>query len=206
MRLSVASFDIGNTLLRIPDGGGFCTHFSRVTGRPFDDLRPLFLRYFLTQDLPMRHAVELACTEIGYTDPGLVVDSYGQPNAVVFDDVLPAIRKLREAGVKIVAISNCAPWDAGGIADTGLGSLLDEVFYSFQIGAAKPHPSIFVHAQEALHARPKEMMHIGDNWAADVEGAISAGWAAVLLDRGGATIRSRQSDRVRVIRSLEELV
>ena len=202
---AVVSFDLGNTLLRLPPGGGFCAHFSRITAIPFDTLRPLFVKYFLTCDLPMRRAVSLACAEIGYPAPQRVIDSYTPPVGVAFDDVVPALTRLRAAGVKVIAVSNCAPWDAGGLAAAGLASLLDEVFCSYQIGATKPDRWIFRHAQTAIGANPRQILHIGDTYRADVEGATHAGWSAVLLDRSGTSVPPR-GRRVQMIRSLEDPV
>lgn len=171
----VVSLDIGNTLLRLPPPGGFCAHFSRTTGHAFDTLRPLFAQYFLTRDLPVREAVALACAQIGYPNPNYVVDSYTPPAGVAFDDVVPALTRLRAAGVKIIAVGNCAPWDTDGMATTGLAPLLDDVFYSFQIGVAKPDPRIFRQVQAVIGAEPAEILHIGDTLTADVQGATPPG-------------------------------
>jgi putative hydrolase of the HAD superfamily len=200
------SFDIGNTLLRLPHPGGFCAHFSRTTGIAFDTLKPLFAQYFLTRDLPIREAVTRACAEIDYPDPNHVVDSYTPPAGLAFDDVVPTLTRLRAAGVSVIAVGNCAPWDSGGIAATGLAPLLDEVFCSFQIGAAKPDPRIFRHVQTAIGAKPEEILHLGDTPTADVQGATSAGWSALLLDRNASRSAARQNRRTRMIRSLADLV
>jgi HAD superfamily hydrolase (TIGR01509 family) len=202
----IVSFDLGNTLMRLPPQGGFCAHFSRTTGVPFGILRPLFAKYFHTRDLPIRCAVTLACQEIGYPNPNRVVDGYTPPAADVFDDVIPTLTRLREAGVKIIAISNCAPWDASAIAPTGLTPLLDEIFCSFQIGAAKPDPRIFRQVQARIKAKPEDLLHIGDTPTADVQGATSAGWSALLLDRDGNKVPARQNNPIRVIRTLADLV
>jgi len=53
------------------------------------------------------------------------------------------------------------------------------VVVSQRIGSIKPHPSIFAAAQAALGApTPAVCLHVGDDWAADVVGAIRAGWRA----------------------------
>lgn len=205
----IVSFDIGNTLLRIPPPGGFCTHFSRTTGLAFETLRPLFTRYFLTRDLPIREAVTHACAQIGYPNPDHVVDSYTPPAGVAFDDAVPALTRLtrlRAVGVGVIAVSNCAPWDTDGMNATGLTPLLDEVFYSFQIGAAKPDPRIFRHIQAAIGAEPEDILHIGDALTADVQGATSAGWSALLLDRGTSGSEAHRNHQARTIRSLTDLV
>jgi putative hydrolase of the HAD superfamily len=58
---------------------------------------------------------------------------------------------------------------------------------SQRVGTIKPHPAIFAAARAALgEPRPGEILHVGDDWAADVVGAKAAGWrAAYLHDRPG---------------------
>jgi FMN phosphatase YigB (HAD superfamily) len=59
------------------------------------------------------------------------------------------------------------------------------VVVSQRVGAIKPHPAIFGAAREALgDPDPATILHVGDDWAADVVGAKQAGWlAAYLADR-----------------------
>lgn len=56
---------------------------------------------------------------------------------------------------------------------------------SSEIGFAKPDPRFFAAAAKSLSARPEEILLIGDDLASDYQGALAAGWHAVLLDRGG---------------------
>jgi FMN phosphatase YigB (HAD superfamily) len=67
---------------------------------------------------------------------------------------------------------------------------LAAIVVSERVGAIKPHPAIFRAAETALRraeGRPLEpgsILHIGDDWAADVVGAAGAGWrTAYLRDR-----------------------
>jgi FMN phosphatase YigB (HAD superfamily) len=52
----------------------------------------------------------------------------------------------------------------------------------------KPHPQIFRAAEHDLGLAPgAAILHVGDDWAADVVGASSAGWRTAYL-------RDRQAD------------
>ena len=64
---------------------------------------------------------------------------------------------------------------------------LSGIFVSQRIGTIKPHPAIFAHVQASLGRRPDEILHVGDDWAADIVGAASAGWRVAYL-------RNRQHD------------
>jgi HAD superfamily hydrolase (TIGR01509 family) len=62
---------------------------------------------------------------------------------------------------------------------------LRAVVVSQRVGTIKPHPAIFAAARTALgDPAPDEILHVGDDWAADVVGAKAVGWrAAYLRDR-----------------------
>lgn len=47
---------------------------------------------------------------------------------------------------------------------------------------SKPHPAIFRSTLAQLGARPAEVLHVGDNFVADVCGAAQAGMSRVLVD------------------------
>ncbi len=62
---------------------------------------------------------------------------------------------------------------------------LTAIVVSQRVGTIKPHPAIFAAARAALDDPPPDtILHVGDDWAADVAGAKAAGWrAAYLRDR-----------------------
>lgn len=64
------------------------------------------------------------------------------------------------------------------------------IVVSQRVGTIKPHPAIFAAARAALGdpvPDPAAILHVGDDWAADVVGAKRAGWRA-------AWLRSRPAD------------
>jgi HAD superfamily hydrolase (TIGR01509 family) len=70
----------------------------------------------------------------------------------------------------------------------GWSRLLSAIVVSQREGTIKPHPAIFAAARTALgDPEPARILHVGDDWAADVVGALDAGWRA-------AWIRSRPED------------
>ena len=65
---------------------------------------------------------------------------------------------------------------------------LTAIVVSQRVGTIKPHPAIFETARAAVGSPPPEaILHVGDDWAADVVGALEAGWRA-------AWIRTRPED------------
>ena len=126
---------------------------------------------------------------------------------VLFDDALPALHRLAEAGIESIIVSNHV-WalpeivDALGLGGRGMGDLIAGVITSARCGYRKPHPAIFRAALRLTSARPEEIVMVGDSVSADVRGAAGVGMHAVLIDRTGTT---PMPEDVRVIRSLLEV-
>jgi HAD superfamily hydrolase (TIGR01509 family) len=61
---------------------------------------------------------------------------------------------------------------------------LAAIVVSQRVGTIKPHPAIFAAARDALGGpSPDTILHVGDDWAADVVGAATAGWHAAWIRR-----------------------
>ncbi|WP_286265374.1 HAD family hydrolase [Brooklawnia propionicigenes] len=203
--MKAVSFDIGNTLLQGGPGGGYCSHFARCVDRPFDCLRPIFRQYFLTTRTDLAAATRAACGAIGHADADAIIDSYRPQPARVFPDALPCLEWLKTRGFRMFGLSNCTPWEAGGLVETGLAAFLEDVIYSFDAGAIKPEQPIFQRAIEQVGIPTAEVTHVGDSLGADIHGAISVGWKAVLLDRGRSSEHPGLPPAVPVISTLDDL-
>jgi putative hydrolase of the HAD superfamily len=103
----------------------------------------------------------------------------------VFPDVIPALDTMQAAGLRLAVVSNWG-WAAPELLQTlELARHFEVLSISARVGFQKPHPAIFEHALELLEVRPDEVVHVGDDAAADVAGARRAGIEAVLIDRKG---------------------
>ena len=117
-----------------------------------------------------------------------------------FPDVEPALRELRERGLRLVVASN---WDCSlpdWLARAGLADLVDGAASSAVVGQAKPAAAVFEEALRIAGVGPEEAVHVGDSVENDVEGARAAGVSAILLARNG-----EPPPGVPAIRSLAEL-
>jgi HAD superfamily hydrolase (TIGR01509 family) len=104
-------------------------------------------------------------------------------------DAEPTLRTASEAGFRLGILSN---WPLARTIDRyveahGWKELLPVVVVSQRVGVIKPHPEIFALAAEAMNLAPERLLHVGDDWAADVVGASDAGWRVAYL-------RNRQGD------------
>ena len=116
----------------------------------------------------------------------MIVESY----SMAFVALIPApptsgrvIRELAERGFRVAILSN---WPLAATIDrfveaAGWMSDLSAIFVSERIGTIKPHAAIFAHAAASLGLEPAAILHVGDDWAADVTGAAAAGWHSAYL-------------------------
>jgi FMN phosphatase YigB (HAD superfamily) len=123
-----------------------------------------------------------------------VIDVYSQAfidRMAPVDDALPTLEALAGRGFALAILSN---WPLTVTIErfaeaNGWLPYLRAVVVSERVGTIKPHPGIFRAAEAALglgSARDgaTAILHVGDDWAADVVGARGAGWrAAYLRDR-----------------------
>lgn len=85
-----------------------------------------------------------------------------------------------------------------GIAERlGIGHYFPHIVTSIEVGWRKPDPRIFEHAFSLTGAKPAEVMFVGDNWEADIEGPARIGMSTWYV---GVSAPGR------VRRSLAELV
>ncbi|MGI4739678.1 MAG: HAD family hydrolase [Janthinobacterium lividum] len=67
-----------------------------------------------------------------------------------------------------------------------LDTLVDALITSEDVGVLKPDPAIYQVALHRLQATPAQTVMVGDNWSADVLGALAVGIRPVWLNRTGA--------------------
>lgn len=102
----------------------------------------------------------------------------------VFDDVRPALLRLKELGLKLGVISN---WDERLrplLDQLELTSLFEVIVVSHEVGFCKPSPEIFREAIRLLNFSSEQVLHVGDNQTEDVEGARRVGLRAVIRETG----------------------
>ena len=102
-------------------------------------------------------------------------------NFELYEDVIPVLDRLREAGLKIGLVSNSAR-DVHAFARHHALDI-DAGISSFYHGKTKPHASIFRAVLDLLETEPADAVMVGDVIEDDIEGALAVGMRAILLDR-----------------------
>lgn len=116
------------------------------------------------------------------------IDTYSR----AFVEALPA-----PPGIEALLAGLAVRWRLGLLSNWPLAATIDRyleaagwdrhlsaVVVSQRVGAIKPHVAIFRAAEAALGMEPEDrdrILHVGDDWAADVVGAKRAGWRAAYL-------------------------
>ena len=122
-------------------------------------------------------------------DPGEVewaVEAYSR----AFVDALPATPGVGEMLERLAAertLAILSNWPLAVTIDryaeaNGWLPYLRAIVVSQRVGTIKPHPTIFAAARRELgDVPPAAILHVGDDWAADVVGASAAGWRTAWL-------------------------
>jgi FMN phosphatase YigB (HAD superfamily) len=98
-------------------------------------------------------------------------------------DARPALAWARRRGLMTMALSNSLGCTIPEDPIAALGSMVDHVFYSADIGATKPDPAAFRHLEHIAGLQPGQLLHVGDSVRADTAGALACGWNSAWLDR-----------------------
>lgn len=229
--LEAVFFDVGNTLVHPhPSVSHVCREVLAAAGHERDlsaieglmpDVDAYYERHYREDDTFWRSEEQTAEVWVGmysmlYRRLGLeadardlarrVYDEFGDPSRWrAYGDVEPAFRRLRDRGLKVGVISN---WDsrlASLLDGIGLGTLLETVVSSADVGLHKPDPRIFELACQRVGVKPARAAHVGDHHYADIVGAESAGLCAVLIDRhGGQNGSIADFDRLEAALGLED--
>ena len=110
-----------------------------------------------------------------------------QKELAPFDDTVPALRALREAGLTLGVVSNMGRELRTILDHLGLAAHLDTWMSSEEAGVAKPHAAIFRAALEQAGVGADGALFVGDSYESDVLGAQDAGMQAILLLRDAET-------------------
>ena len=103
----------------------------------------------------------------------------------MYEDVAPVLDALQKRGFIVGVISNSHRSLDAFREHFSLGTIISVSVSGAEHGCMKPHPSIFERALERAGVAAPEAMMVGDSVTHDIEGAVNAGWAAVLLRRSG---------------------
>lgn len=144
--------------------------------------------------------------ELGIVDDKLVqrlFDVFSDSSSYkLYNDTLPALRRLQRGGYRLGLISNFEGWLEELLVELEVGHIFDTTVISAVEGIEKPDPGIYEIALRRAAVTPDRAVHVGDSPGNDAAPAAELGMTAVLLDRDD---RYEHLNLYRRISSLEEL-
>lgn len=123
----------------------------------------------------------------------------------MYDDVAPVMAELQKRGLIVGVISNSHRSLDAFREHFALANVITVSVSGAEHGYMKPHRSIFDRALERANVTAEEAVMVGDSFKHDIEGALNAGWRAVLLRRSGDVPYALPPD-LPVIQTLPELL
>jgi len=147
-----------------------------------DSRRPLERHAFLTQDVPL--ATLAMAAGMGSEMDSLASDLAKELQGLcLFSEAPSVLTKARAAGLRLAVCSNLAR--EYGPTVRRLVPELDAYVFSYEVGVAKPHPTMYRIACAELRCNPAETVFVGDSKRCDYRGPRAFGMDARWLDRKG---------------------
>lgn len=156
-----------------------------------------WLRTEALRRLAVRHEHDAAVGEAAFG-----VFKAARNEVEVFADVPPSLRRLAER-FRLGTFSN----GNADVATMPIGSHFEVTLTAETVGYAKPQAEAFLALARALDLAPQDILYVGDNPQADVQGALEAGCRAVWVNRQGGEWPEHLGVRADLeVASLTELV
>ena len=108
---------------------------------------------------------------------------------VVHEGTLETLRELKARGYKLGIIANTVTeteipdW----MCRDGVADCFKTVILSSKVRLRKPDPTIYQLAARCIGSKPENCAYVGDNPVRDVEGAVNAGFGAMILFEDAGT-------------------
>jgi putative hydrolase of the HAD superfamily len=112
-----------------------------------------------------------------------VYDAFTLPGVwELFPDVPPTLRELIRLKIRLGVISNFDRRLHAILAGLNVRDVFEHTIISSEIGCRKPAARIFRAAAERFNVESNEILHVGDESEADLQGARAAGLDALFVD------------------------
>ena len=126
----------------------------------------------------IRVALHRAQEDTRLAEPAFDIFFVERMRVDLYDDVLPALTAL-SARFPLIALSN----GNADVARVGLGQFFAHSISASEYGVAKPDARIFHAAAGKAGVSTQHVLHVGDDAALDVLGALGAGMQTVWVNR-----------------------
>ncbi len=125
-----------------------------------------------------------ASDEIIHTLSEEYITFLSQHNAL-FNNAIEVLEYLKEKYIMHIITNGFEEVQFKKLKNSNLLPFFDKIITSEKVGVKKPNPKIFQYAMDISGASSHESIMIGDNFEADILGAINAGMQAIFCEFNG---------------------
>ncbi|MEU1193067.1 HAD family hydrolase [Streptomyces sp. NPDC005859] len=178
-RVRLVSLDVGYTL-GAPTGTTITQRLAALSRLPREQAKQLIQQYLHHVPPEDSAAIRALCQALEVDPEAFPYEHQPEPFAL-WPGARDAVARIAR-NVPVVTLSNVTYWDEHGCDLVELlAPYLAGHYPSWRLGFAKPDPRAVL-AVAALHGVPaSEVLHVGDNFACDVQGALAAGAQALWI-------------------------
>ncbi|KPI17644.1 hypothetical protein OK074_1665 [Actinobacteria bacterium OK074] len=178
----LVTVDVGGTL-GTADGPGLAMRLAEASPLPPAQAREIMRSGLHTRSALTETVVTEMCAALRVPPEAFPRDLRPAPFSL-YPGTIEALRRI-SAVATVVTLSNvtCVDADTDGLRAL-LSPWVSDFFPSCRIGHAKPDPRAFLAVADHFGTSPGGLIHIGDDWACDIVGAVEAGAGAVWISRG----------------------
>jgi len=169
---------------RPQDGKPWWTDLQADLGLPVETLQDVFFKphwpdIFVGRK-PMRPSLDDALRKVpGAPSADQLIEYWFRNDARLVPEAIDLMHCANDLGCKVVFATNQEALRANDLMERlGLAAYADRMFFSADIGVAKPDAGFFMHITNALNIAPSEMLFVDDH-VANVETAKALGWRGV---------------------------
>jgi 2-haloalkanoic acid dehalogenase type II len=130
----------------------------------------------------IRWALEDSGDDPALAEPAFEVFFAERQRVTFYPDVEAALHRLAARWPLLALTNGNAQLQATGLSRWFVGSV-----NASSVGVAKPDARIFAAACQTLRLQPEQVLHVGDDWRCDVQGARAAGLHSAWVLRPDAT-------------------
>jgi FMN phosphatase YigB (HAD superfamily) len=147
----------------------------------YSELNDLFWKNYVVRNLIAFECQPDCATELA-PDIFQYMSEEHQPDDWVPADVPLTLQALKQSGYRLGLLSNRSIPCDDYLEQLGLKEYFDITVVAGEVTSWKPDPKIFYHVLENLKTGAENAVYVGDNYYADIVGALNAGIQPILMD------------------------
>lgn len=184
--IKVISFDIGGTLLEESNDSSNnynLKSLSELVNMPYDKVRDVYKNVYQKSKGTFDELLNKFCSNLEISNTcelnNFFKNKFSNNNlSTISKDKINLIKKLKDNKYKVILFSNsCCLLNNDAIKE--IYDLVDNIFYSYDIGYTKDDKESYKYIEKILNVKPNEILHIGDTLKSDYLKPIENGWNAL---------------------------